>query len=167
MPTVYVDADACPVKDEVYRVAARYAVPVKVVANAPLRVPTSSGAELVVRPGFAAADDYIAENAGAGDVVVTADIPLAARCLAAGALALDMRGFPFSPETIGEAMAVRDMMRGLRADGTVGGGPPPMAPKDRSRFLSKLDQYLSAVRRKYPVARPAPPPVPDATPGEG
>ena len=165
MPTVYVDADACPVKDEIYRVAARYAVPVKVVANAPLRVPSSSGAELVVRPGFAAADDYIAESCGTGDVVVTADIPLAARCLAAGALALDMRGFAFSPETIGEAMAVRDMMRGLRADGTVGGGPPPMAPKDRSRFLSKLDQYLSAVRRKYPVVPPAAPPVPDAPPG--
>ena len=165
MPTVYVDADACPVKDEVYRVAARYAVPVKVVANAPLRVPASAGAELVVRPGFAAADDYIAENAGAGDVVVTADIPLAARCLTAGALALDMRGFPFSPETIGEAMAVRDMMRGLRADGTVGGGPPPMAAKDRSRFLSKLDQYLSAVRRKYPLPPPAAPPVRDAPAG--
>ncbi len=162
MPTVYVDADACPVKDEVYRVAARYAVPVQVVANAPLRVPPSL-AELVVVPGFAAADDYIAERAGSGDVVVTADIPLAARCLAAGALALDMRGFAFSPETIGEAMAVRDMMRGLRADGTVGGGPPPMAPKDRSRFLSKLDEYLSAVRRKYPLP-PLPravPPVPD------
>jgi len=164
MPTVYVDADACPVKDEIYRVAARYAVPVKVVANAPLRVPTSANAELVVRPGFAAADDYIAENAEVGDVVVTADIPLAARCLATGALALDMRGFPFSPETIGEAMAVRDMMRGLRADGTVGGGPPPMAAKDRSRFLSKLDQYLSAVRRKYPAVPPAAPPVPDAPP---
>jgi len=164
MPTVYVDADACPVKDEIYRVAARYAVPVKVVANAPLRVPTSANAELVVRPGFAAADDYIAENAAVGDVVVTADIPLAARCLATGALALDMRGFPFSPETIGEAMAVRDMMRGLRADGTVGGGPPPMAAKDRSRFLSKLDQYLSAVRRKYPAVPPAAPPVPDAPP---
>ena len=152
-------------KDEVYRVAARYAVPVKVVANAPLRVPASANAELVVRPGFAAADDYIAENATGGDVVVTADIPLAARCLSTGALCLDMRGFPFSPETIGEAMAVRDMMRGLRADGTVVGGPPPMAAKDRSRFLSKLDQYLSAVRRKYPAAPPAPPPVPDATAG--
>ena len=161
MPTVYVDADACPVKDEIYRVAARNAVPVRVVANAPLRVPPGALIELVVRPGFAAADDYIAEHAGAGDVVVTADIPLAARCLAAGALVLDMRGFPFSPETIGEAMAVRDMMRGLRADGTVGGGPPPMAPKDRSRFLSKLDQYLSSVRRKYPLAVPPPaaPPV--------
>ena len=165
MHTVYVDADACPVKDEVYRVAGRYGCPVKVVANGPLRVPSLSGlVELVVRPGFAAADDFIAGSAGPGDVVVTADIPLAARCLDAGALALDMRGFPFSHNTIGEQMAVRDMMRGLRADGTVGGGPPPMAPKDRSRFLSKLDEMLSAVRRKYPApvapAAPAVAPVP-------
>ena len=157
MLTVYVDADACPVKEEIYRVAARYAMPVKVVANNPLHVPPSPLVELVVRPGFAAADDYIAEQAGAGDVVATADIPLAARCLEAGAAVLDMRGVPFSINTIGEAMAIRDMMRGLRADGTVSGGPPPMAPKDRSRFLSKLDELLSAARRKYPSPAPVPP----------
>ena len=157
MLTVYVDADACPVKEEVYRVAARYAIPVQVVANAPLRVPAGPLVELVVRVGFGAADDYIAEHAGAGDVVATADIPLAARCLAAGAAVLDMRGVPFSPDTIGEAMGMRDLMQGLRADGTVGGGPPPMAPKDRSRFLSKLDELLSAARRKYPTPAPIPP----------
>lgn len=150
MPTVYVDADACPVKEEIYRVAARYSIAVQVVANAPMRVPSVPLIELIVRPGFAAADDYIAERAGAGDVVTTADIPLAARCLAAGAAVLDMRGVAFSHDTIGEAMAIRDLMRGLRADGTAGGGPPPMGPKDRSRFLSKLDELLSAVRRKYP-----------------
>jgi uncharacterized protein len=156
MLTIYVDADACPVKEEIYRVAARYAMQVKVVANATLFVPSSSLIELVVRPGFAAADDYIAEHAGAGDVVATADIPLAARCLEAGAAVLDMRGVPFSVNTIGEAMAMRDMMRGLRADGTIGGGPPPMVPKDRSRFLSKLDELLSAARRKHPPPAPMP-----------
>jgi uncharacterized protein YaiI (UPF0178 family) len=160
MLTVYVDADACPVKDEVYRVAARYGMPVKVVANAPLRVPAAGQVQLVVRPGFAAADDHIAGAAGAGDAVVTDDVPLAARCLAAGARVLDTRGRPFSPETIGEAMAVRDMMRGLRADGTVGGGPPPMAAKDRSRFLSKLDETLSALGRLHPPQ--APPPATDS-----
>lgn len=155
MPTVYIDADACPVRAEVYKVAARYAVPVRVVANNLLAVPTSIGqVELVVRPGFAAADDFIAGSCGPGDVVVTADIPLAARCLAGGALVLTERGHPFTPEMIGEAMAVRDMMRGLRADGTVGGGPPPFGPKDRSRFLSKLDEYVGAVRRKYPAPTP-------------
>jgi uncharacterized protein len=150
MHTVYVDADACPVKEEIYRVAARYAMPVKVVANNPLFVPQNPLIELVVRPGFAAADDYIAEQAGVGDVVVTADIPLASRCLERGAAVIDMRGVPFSINTIGEAMAIRDMMRGLRADDTVRGGPPPMTPKDRSRFLSKLDELLSAARRKHP-----------------
>ncbi len=85
MLTVYIDADACPVKEEVYRVARRYNMPVEVVANAPLRVPAGDRIELVVRPGFGAADDWIAEQAGPGDVVVTADIPLAARCLAKGA----------------------------------------------------------------------------------
>lgn len=155
MLTVYVDADACPVKEEVYRVAARYAIPVQIVANAPLRVPSDPLIELVVRPGFSAADDYIAEHAEAGDVVATADIPLAARCLAAGAAVLDMRGVTFSQDTIGESMAIRDLMRGLRADGTVGGGPPPMAAKDRSRFLSKLDELLSAARRKYSRSVPA------------
>ena len=157
MLTVFVDADACPVKEEIYRVAARYAMPIKVVANNPMFVPSSPLIELVVRPGFAAADDYIAEHAGVGDVVATADIPLAARCLEAGAAVLDMRGVPFSINTIGEAMAIRDMMRGLRADGTVSGGPPPMAPKDRSRFLSKLDELLSAARRKYPPPAALPP----------
>ena len=96
MLTVYVDADACPVKEEVYRVARRYALPVKVVANAPLRVPADARVELVVRPGFGAADDWIAEQSGPGDVVVTADIPLAARCLEKRARVLDPKGHPFA-----------------------------------------------------------------------
>src|SRR5215470_11986462 len=107
MLTIYVDADACPVKDEVYRVARRYALPVKVVANAPLRVPADPLVELVVRPGFGAADDWIAEQVGPGDIVVTADIPLAARCLARGSRALDPRGRPWTDANIGEALGLR------------------------------------------------------------
>ena len=149
---VYIDADACPVKDEVYRVAGRYGWRVAVVANAFLRVPTNPLMELVVKPGFAAADDWIAEQAGPGDVVVTTDIPLAARCLEKGSSVLDVRGEPFTEAGIGAQMAMRDLMRGLRADGTVGGGPPPMGPKDRSRFLSRLDEMLVAARRKWPPA---------------
>jgi uncharacterized protein len=150
MLTIYVDADACPVKDEVYRVARRYGVHVAVVANAPLRVPAGPLVQLVVRPGFGAADDWIAARAGAGDVVVTADIPLAARCLAAGARVLSPRGRPFTDADIGAALAVRDLMEGLRQGGAVTGGPAPMAAKDRSRFLSKLDEAVNAARRVLP-----------------
>lgn len=148
--TVYVDADACPVKEEVYRVAGRYGVRVVVVANAPLRVPTSELVELVVRTGFGAADDYIAEQAGPGDVVVTADIPLAARSLERGARVLDPRGRAITDNEIGTALAVRELMEDLRQRGEVRGGPPPMAPKDRSRFLSRLDEVINAVRRASP-----------------
>jgi uncharacterized protein len=150
MLTVYVDADACPVKDEVYRVARRYAMRVAVVANAPLRVPAGDRVELVVRPGFGAADDWIAEQAGPGDVVVTADIPLAARCLAKGARVLGPKGHPFTENDIGSALAMRELMEGLRQGGAVTGGPAPMTPKDRSRFLSKLDEAVNAVRRAHP-----------------
>lgn len=150
MLTVYVDADACPVKDEVYRVARRYAVRVAVVANAPLRVPADDLVGLVVRPGFGAADDWIADQAGPGDVVVTADVPLAARCLARGARVLDPKGRPFTDNAIGTALATRDLMDGLRQAGVATGGPAPMTPKDRSRFLSKLDEAVNAVRRAHP-----------------
>jgi uncharacterized protein len=151
--TVYVDADACPVKDEVYRVARRYSMPVKVVANAPLRVPAGPLVEMIVCPGFGAADDWIAEHAGAGDVVITADIPLAARCLAAGARVLDPRGRAFTDADIGAALATRNLMDELRQGGVVTGGPAPMNAKDRSRFLSKLDEMITAVRRAYPQSR--------------
>src|SRR5437762_14096794 len=149
MHTLYIDADACPVKDEVYRVARRYRMAVKVVANAPLRVPPDPLVELVVRPGFGAVDDWIAEQAGPGDVVVTADIPLAARCLAKGALALGPHGRPFTDHDIGSALALRDLMGELRQGGVACGGPAPMTPKDRSRFLSKLDDALNAVQRAH------------------
>jgi uncharacterized protein YaiI (UPF0178 family) len=151
MLTLYIDADACPVKDEAYRVARRCKMPVKVVANAPLRVPNDPLIELVVRPGFGAADDWIAEQAGAGDVVVTADIPLAARCLAKDARVLDPKGYPFTDNDIGSALATRELMEGLRQAGAVTGGPAPMTPKDRSRFLSKLDEVINAVRRAHPT----------------
>ncbi|HZT82193.1 MAG TPA: DUF188 domain-containing protein, partial [Gemmataceae bacterium] len=105
MLTIYVDADACPVKEEVYRVARRYGLRVAVVANAPLRVPADPLIELVVRPGFGAADDWIAQETGPGDIVVTADIPLAARCLAREARVLDPKGRPFTDNAIGAALA--------------------------------------------------------------
>src|SRR5687767_6446558 len=147
MTTIYIDADACPVKDEVYRVARRYGVRVAVVANAPLRVPSDDAVELVVRTGFGAADDWIAEQAAAGDVVITADIPLAARCLAKEARVLDPKGRPFTENDIGAVLATRELMDELRQSGAVTGGPAPMTAKDRSRFLSKLDEAVNAARR--------------------
>jgi len=150
MLIVFVDADACPVKEEIYRVARRYEMRVAVVANAPLHVPANALVELVVCPGFGAADDWIAEQAGPGDIVVTADIPLAARCLEAGARVLDPKGRPFTDNDIGSALALRELMGELRQGGVVTGGPAPMSPKDRSRFLSKLDDAINAVRRAHP-----------------
>ncbi|TMQ32769.1 MAG: YaiI/YqxD family protein [Planctomycetota bacterium] len=147
MLTIYVDADACPVKDEVYRVARRYGMHVAIVANATLRVPADALIELVVRPGFGAADDWIAEQTGPGDIVITADIPLAARCLAKEARVLDPKGRPLTNRDIGSALATRELMDELRQGGMLTGGPAPMTPKDRSRFLSKLDEAVNAVRR--------------------
>src|SRR5438270_7808237 len=110
MPTLFLDADACPVKDEAYKVARRYAVPVKVVANAPRRVPADPLVEMVVRTGFGAADDWIAEQAGPGDIVITADIPLAARSLEKAARVLDAKGYAFTESDIGAALAMRELM---------------------------------------------------------
>jgi len=148
MPTIYVDADACPVKDEVYRVARRYKMPVKVVANAPLRVPVDTLVQLIVRTGFGAADDWIAEQAGPGDIVITSDIPLAARSLAKAARVLDAKGHAITDNEIGAALAMRNLMDELRQSGIATGGPAPMTPKDRSRFSSKLDETVNAVRRE-------------------
>jgi uncharacterized protein YaiI (UPF0178 family) len=152
MLTIFIDADACPVKEEVYRVAGRYDMAVKVVANAPLRVPSSTRVELVVCPGFGAADDWIAEQAGAGDIVITADIPLAARCLAKEARVLGPKGHALTDNDIGSALATRNLMDELRQGGAVTGGPAPMNARDRSRFLSKLDETINAVRRAWPPA---------------
>ncbi|MCE9563756.1 MAG: YaiI/YqxD family protein [Planctomycetes bacterium] len=151
MLVIYVDADACPVKDEVYRVAKRYAWRVVVVANSHLWVPTDPLVELVVRTGFGAADDWIASVVGPGDITITADIPLAARCVAAGGVVLDAKGRLLDAASVGEALAVRDLMEDLRQAGTVsGGGPAAMTPKDRSRFLSQLDTTINAIRRANP-----------------
>jgi uncharacterized protein YaiI (UPF0178 family) len=145
----YVDADACPVKEEVYRVARRYAIKVYVVANATMRVPAEDLIELVVvRGGFDAADDWIAERAGAGDVVITSDIPLADRVLRRGARALSPKGQAFTEDSIGEALATRALLDMLRQSGEFTGGPAPFAKADRSRFLSRLDDTVHAIRRE-------------------
>jgi uncharacterized protein YaiI (UPF0178 family) len=147
--SIYIDADACPVKDAVYRVARRYGMRVAVVANASLRVPSDPLVELMVCPGFGEADDRIAEQAGPGDVVVTADIPLAARCLVNDVIVLDPKGRPFTENDIGAALASRELMNQLRQSGVITGGPAAMTAKDRSRFLSKLDEAINAIRRRY------------------
>ena len=146
--SIYVDADACPVKDEVYRVARRYAARVYVVANASLYVPREDLIELVVVPGgFDAADDWIAERVGPSDVAITSDIPLAARCLKADARVISPKGYVFTEDSMGEAMATRSLLEMLRQSGDFGGGPAPFNKADRSRFLSKLDDSLQALRR--------------------
>jgi len=146
--TVYLDADACPVKDETYRVARRHEVRVLVVSNAPLYVPKDPLIEMVVvKGGFDSADDWIVERIGVRDVAVTTDIPLAERCLKAGARVLSPRGHPFTEDAIGEALATRALMDMLRQSGEFGGGPSAFSRVDRSRFLSKLDETLHAIRR--------------------
>jgi uncharacterized protein len=145
---IYIDADACPVKEEVYRVARRHGIKVFVVANAPIRVPGEDLIELVVvRGGFDAADDRIVESIAAGDIVITADIPLADRCLRAGARVLGPKGVEFTEDAIGDALATRALLDMLRQSGEFGGGPAPFARADRSRFLAKLDELIHAVRR--------------------
>ena len=148
-PTILVDADACPVKDEVYRVAARHKVQVFVVSNSPFRVPDSPlVSRVLVSDAFDAADDWIAEHSGPRTIVITGDILLADRCLKAGATVLAHTGKPFTAGSIGGAIAARAIMADLRAgmDGP-GGGPPPFAKADRSRFLQALDQALVKLGR--------------------
>jgi uncharacterized protein YaiI (UPF0178 family) len=150
MPRILVDADACPVKEEVYRVARRLAVPVVVVANARLRVPIDPTIELVVVASgrLDDVDDWIAQRAGPGDVVVSADIRLAARCLAEGAVVLAPDGRLFTEDSIGAALATRELMAELRELGTVTGGPRPFARDDRSRFLHALDEAIRRCGRR-------------------
>jgi len=144
MIAIFVDADACPVKDEVYVVATRYGVRVAVVANAPQHVPDGVGAQLiVVDRGPDAADDWIAENVRPGDVVVTADVPLAARCLAAGAHAIGPGGREFDADSIGSALAMRDLATQRREAGQLTRGPAPISARDRSRFAVALDRVVS------------------------
>ncbi len=148
-PQILVDADACPVKEEIYRVAFRLEVPVTMVSNTHFRIPQHSlVTRIVVGAGFDAADDWIAEHAHAASVVVTADILLADRCLKAGAAVIAPNGKPFTTSSIGNAVAVRAIMSDLRAGGDRIGGPPPFAKEDRSRFLSALDTALVPILRK-------------------
>ncbi|WP_298469141.1 YaiI/YqxD family protein [uncultured Erythrobacter sp.] len=147
--TILVDADACPVKDEVYRVADRFKAEVRIVSNSPFRIPDNPRIKrIVVDDGFDAADDWIAENATDRSVVVTGDILLAERCLKAGAQVLAHNGKPFDAASIGSAIATRAIMEDLRAgmDG-IGGGPPPFSKADRSRFLQALDRVLVGLKR--------------------
>lgn len=148
MPEVYVDADACPVKAEVYKVARRYRLNVTLVANARMRVTDPDVARLVVVDGdFNAADDWIAEQVAAGDIVITADIPLAARCVKRGARVLGPTGYELSDANVGQALATRDLLAELRDGGAMLGGPPPFQARDRSRFLQSLDQVIQSTLR--------------------
>ena len=145
---ILVDADACPVKDEVYRVAFRRGVAVRVVSNMRMRVPDHVLVErVVVSDAFDAADDWIAEQAGAKDVVITGDILLADRCLKAGATVIGHNGKPFTNASIGGALATRSIMADLRVGGDVIGGPAPFVKADRSRFLQALDEALVRLAR--------------------
>lgn len=148
MIRILVDADACPVKDEVYRVAERHGARVAIVSNSHMRVPPVPWVErVVVSDGFDAADDWIAEAADRGCIVVTADILLADRCLKAGATVIAPNGKPFTGASIGGAIATRAIMADLRAGGEQLGGPPPFAKADRSRFLQSLDTALVRLAR--------------------
>ena len=147
-PRILVDADACPVKEEIYRVGARYRVPVTIVSNSLMRVPVGPLVDrVVVDGGFDAADDWIAERAGPATLVVTADILLADRCLKAGATVLSPTGKPFTHASIGGAIATRAIMADLRAGGDQLGGPPPFSKADRSNFLQALDTALVRLAR--------------------
>jgi hypothetical protein len=147
-PRILVDADACPVKEEIYKVAFRRNVPVVVVSNGGVRVPPHPlVSRVTVGSGFDAADDWIAEAAAKGSVVITADILLADRCLKAGAAVLSPTGKPFTTSSIGAAIATRAIMADLRAGGDQIGGPAPFSKADRSRFLSALDEALARAER--------------------
>jgi uncharacterized protein YaiI (UPF0178 family) len=153
---IYVDADACPVKDEIYRVAARHGLPVSVVAGNFIRVPQDPMIERIAAgSGMDAADDWIAQRAGKGDIVVTSDIPLASRCVKAGTEVIAPNGKPFTEQSIGMTLAVRNLMTDLRSSGEVTGGPKSFAPRDRSAFLSALDQTIRRIQRDQAKA-PAP-----------
>jgi len=146
--TIYIDADACPVKQEVYRVAERHGLKVFVVSNSPIAVPRDPLVErVVVAAGMDAADDWIAERAGKGAIVVTQDIPLAARVVKTGGIAIAPNGKPFSESSIGMALATRNLMDSLRSAGEITGGPKPFAPKDRSAFLQSLEREIVRLKR--------------------
>jgi uncharacterized protein YaiI (UPF0178 family) len=147
--SIYIDADACPVKGEVYRVAERHGLKVYVVSNAPIAVPREPNVErVVVAAGMDAADNWIAERAAPGAIVITQDIPLAARAVKAGAVAIAPNGKPFSESSIGMTLATRNLMDQLRSAGEITGGPRPFSPKDRSAFLQSLDREIVRLKRR-------------------
>ena len=149
---ILIDADACPVKQEVYRVAKRYGLNVTLVANSWMRTPEDPEIALeVVKDDFDAADDWIVDQAGPDDIVITADILLAGRCLQKGARVIGTTGKPFTEDNIGAAIATRELLAELRVTGEVAGGPPPMDKRDRSRFLQQLDQEIQSIRRSRGV----------------
>ena len=146
---VFVDADACPVKPEIYRVAERYGLMVYVVANAFMAVPRSDMIERVIVPeGPDIADNWIAERAGDSDIVITADIPLAGRCVKKGAPVVGPTGKPFTDDSMGMALATRDLLTDLRSAGATTRGPAPLSRQDISRFLSALDLAVTRLKRK-------------------
>lgn len=155
MIQLYIDADACPVKDEVYRVARRHGLPVHVVANQRMNVPRDPLFSLAVVPGgLDEADDWIAERVTLWDITITADIPLADRCLKRGAQVLDPRGRPFTEDSIGGALASREISAFLRDMGEMGGGPKPYSPQDRSRFLNTLENAIQALLKRQRMSNP-------------
>jgi hypothetical protein len=148
---IFVDADACPVKQEVYRVAKRCGLEVTLVANSWMRVPEEQWLKLeMVGEGFDAADDWIVEHVEVDDIVVTADIQLASRCIKEGARVIGTTGKPFTENNIGSALATRDLLSELRGAGEITGGPPPLEKRDRSRFLQQLDEMIQSIRRRRP-----------------
>ena len=149
MLNIYVDADACPVKQEIFRVARRYGLNVTLVANSWMRIPNENGILLkVVEEGFDVADDWIVDHVQANDIVVTADIQLASRCLKKGASVIGSTGKPFTESNIGQILATRDLLSDLRSTGEITSGPKPLMKRDRSRFLQKLDEVIQSIRRK-------------------
>ena len=154
---IYVDADACPVKDEIYRVAARHGLGVSVVAGQFIRVPQDPLIERIAAgSAMDAADDWIAARASQGDIVITSDIPLASRCVKAGAEVIAPNGKPFTKQSIGMTLAVRNLMTDLRSSGEVTGGPKSFAARDRSTFLAALDQTIRRIQRRRADAPASP-----------
>lgn len=152
MLNIYIDADACPVKAETFKVAARYQLKVFVVANSYQNLPLEPNIEMVVVKGnFDAADDWIVEKVEAGDIAITADILLADRLLKKQARVIGTKGIEFTEDSIGSAIASRELMANLRHMGETGGGPSSMQPKDRSKFLGTLDQVIQSLKRKYKI----------------
>lgn len=149
MLDIYIDADGCPVKEEIYKIARRHDLRATVVSNKPIRIPMDERfTQVVVGDRLDEADDWIAAHAAADDIVVTADIPLASRCLKNGASVVNPRGGAFTEDNIGSAMANRELLSHLRDLGESTGGPAPFQPGDRSRFLHKLDETIRGIRRR-------------------